>query len=209
MLPPILLSVALFSGCGSAPCDEGQARAGDGTCIDLNGDEERCDRDSLLSSDIEESERSFTSFAYSELDNGTVLVLGFEDERDGCQVVQDHVEGRKWWHDGAIAEARFYGDWAAGGEVEVSDQPEATEHPLSMNLTISVMDEGREESIDGEATLAAITLGEPLEISELTASFESGAAAADTIRACHCPDVARFWDVVPPEETGDTDTDPL
>jgi hypothetical protein len=166
-----------------------------------------------LQGEVESTPLNFTTFAWSELNNGSVLALGFphnrENEADACTLIEQHISGEFWWHDGAIAELRIQGDWEAGGQIEITDNPTQSDSSVTMNLATSVMDEWNDFALSGSAQLAPLSIGETINLSEVETLSSTGGLTSTEIGACYCPSVREFWGVVPPEETGDTDSDEI
>jgi hypothetical protein len=210
----IAASTVIVTGCASK-CEETQARSTTGECVDVGqvDPNDQCKQDYNLTGEIEFTTLDFTTFAWAELNNGTVLILGFPDDRenetDACSLIEQHVTGTFWWHDGAIVELRIRGEWSEGGQVEINDNSTPSDSAITMNVATSVMDEWNDLALGGSAQLAPVSIGESIDLSDIQTISSTGGLSSSVTKACYCPSVVEFWGVVPPEETGDTDSDEL
>gem|GEM_PF-4903526 len=208
-----LLSL-LHIGCGKT-CDSSQHTSTPSDCSDTGAglQDSECKIEYSLAGELESTALNFTTFAWAELNNGSVLVLGFPEDRenktDACSLIEEHVSGSFWWHDGAITELRISGEWESGGQFAITDNPADSDNPLNINLVTSVMDEWNDYALGGSALLEPFSVGEPIIMTEIETISETGGLRSTGLTACYCASVRAFWDVVPPDDTNDSDSDDL
>jgi hypothetical protein len=138
------------------------------------------------------------AFAYVEVGQKGLALIGFEGEKDACQIVEAHVAGTDFWHDGLVLDLSVFGDIQAGATLQLVEAIQQDPDALEMSIRVAETDVFQVASLAGSATVSSFSPGSELRISAVNAVFEAGALEGE-IKACHCPDLKRFWEIEAPD----------
>jgi hypothetical protein len=201
ILKALHLSVAsLLVACGdSASCPDGFVLAADGECYDDPGSvDSKCLTDEPLAGSVMGQTMAVNAFAYVSVEEHALALIGFQGQKDACKIVEEHVAGTVFWHDGLVLDMSIFGRVEEGATMPlvsgISQNPES----LEMSIRVAETDVFQVASLAGSATVVAFSEGEELFLSPVSAEFEEGYLVGD-IKACHCPDLKLFWDIEAPD----------
>lgn len=186
-------------GCSPESCPEGEIRGSDGECHrDPTFVTSDCLTEAPLSGTVRETPMAVNAFAFVEAGEEGIALIGFERTQDACSVVENHVSGFEYWHDGLVLDMSLRGDFEVGSVLELVES--TAQQPLEPEMAIRVAetDEWVEKSQQGQALVTQWMPGELLQLEITDAKFEQGMLEGD-IRACYCPDLDVFWDILAPD----------
>ena len=198
---PLHKSVVLFVlvGCSGDPCPEGEVQGSDGNCYDDPlYQESSCGTADPLDGEIRGEAMALNSFAYVRLEESGWALIGFERDKDACAVVEDHVSGKEFWHDGLVADMSLRGVLTQGGSVEVVENTSEKREDPHMSLRVALTDEWEERSHSGAADVLVYEPQQRLELRFTGVEFHGGRLDGDAL-ACYCPDLAVFWEILAPD----------
>ena len=146
---------------------------------------------------------NFKTFAWAKVQPGNIIAfLGFESSsKSACDIVEDHVAEIEFVDEMAILEFNIHGDVAGQKEFDVVSDP-GNASGTTWAQSVLTIDEGDPPvSADGGSGTIDVYAGEGSDIiiSGLTIQYGSEGNLSTGITACHCEDVAKFWEVMPPE----------
>lgn len=194
--------VALVGGtlaCSQAPCPVGEIQASDGACYrDPTFIVADCLTDSPLTGSVRSQEMAVNAFAFVEAGEKGLALIGFQRDQDACSVVENHVSGFEYWHDGLVLDMSIRGDVVEGAKLEIVTSTSQQAESPEMSVRVAETDEWVEKTVSGHAEVNAWIPGELLELDVAEAVFENGELSG-RIQACYCPDLEGFWEVLAPD----------
>jgi len=138
------------------------------------------------------------AFAYVSVPEGGLALVGFEGQKNACQIVEEHVAEVNYWHDGLVLDMAIRGTLIVGEDLllveRVSQDPEQAE----MSIRVAETDVFEIKATSGSAAVTAFEEGGDLSLTNIEADFQPGKLTGD-IKACHCPDLKDFWDIQAPD----------
>ena len=198
-IPPKGLLVVLLVACQGNPCPVGELQGADGNCYrDPLYRESSCATDEPLVGEIRDASMALNSFAYVQLEERGWTIIGFERDKDACAVVEDHVAGTEFWHDGLVVDMSLRGLFSQEGTVEVVESTSEKREDAHMSIRVALTDEWQERSHSGQAEVRLYEPKSRLELSFSGVEFRGGRLEGDAW-ACYCPDLVDFWEILAPD----------
>lgn len=197
--PTILAALGWLSACAGDACPVGEILGSDGSCYrDPTFVVTECLTETPLSGSVRDQDMAVNAFAFVEAGEKGLALIGFQREQDACSVVENHVSGFEYWHDGLVLDMAIRGELQEGSRLDLVPSTSQQVEDPEMSIRVAETDEWVERSVSGEAQVKAWVPGELLEIEVPEVDFEGGALSGQ-IRACHCPDLEGFWEVLAPD----------
>ena len=195
----LVIATGFGLACSGESCPVGEIRGSDGGCYrDPTYVVADCLTEIPLSGSVRSQEMAVNAFAFVETGENGFALIGFQRDQDACSVVENHVTGFEYWHDGLVVDMSIRGSFEEGEVLELVTS--TAQEPLSpeMSIRVAETDEWVEKTLAGEARVSRWSPGEILEIEVAEAVFEEGSLSGQ-IRACHCPELDGFWEVLAPD----------
>ena len=189
----------LFFACNGSECPTGFVLAADGTCHEdptLSGP--TCLTKVPLAGTVMDQSMAVNAFAYVEVGDQALALIGFQGQKDACRIVEEHVEGTVFWHDGLVLDMSIFGDLEAGATIPLVETVRQDPEDLEMSIRVAETDVFQVASLSGSANVLSYTPQGVLHIQSVQAEFQAGSLEGE-IKACHCPDLKLFWEIEAPD----------
>jgi hypothetical protein len=189
----------LVFACNGSECPTDFVLAADGTChADPTVSGPTCLTEVPLTGTVMNQSMAVNAFAYVDVGDQALALIGFQDQKDACRIVEDHVAGTVFWHDGLVLDMSIFGDIEAGVTIPLVETVRQDPEDLEMSIRVAETDVFQVASLAGSATVSSYTPQGILHIQAVQAEFQAGALEGE-IKACHCPDLIRFWEIEAPD----------